>query len=184
MIYSCLLRATNLENRSYIHGTAIVRAVTRELLECYGSVKDFNIKLLKPLNNLPLLYVGEECKEGKPNAVGSFQTNGKTLPFYLLDSDQHCEAFIVDITHGGDIFLKWHYMLKTKAEDTFASSGWLEEGKQFWFTGMTVFDVNYLLQTQVQSIGYSEMRMLPKMKFERDMFLNGVHVGTRTAVYA
>lgn len=202
MIHTAILDLENLENRKYIHGTATVRGVTKELVEKFSNVTYFNIRLMKPLTNLPMLCAGEEYIDGKPNAKGTFVSNGKTIPFYLLDSDEPCTKFreaeepqfegeIVDghyqvkVLPTDDLLLMWHALLKQRAYELFQSLGLADDGRQMWFVGAEFKDISALLSIPAESIGYGlETEMLSTYCFKRDMYVNGKLVGNRTAVYA
>ena len=171
-MYNKLLKLQNLNQRKYVHGTLIVQGVMAELVSSYGIVKNFKIRLFKPLYMLPIIHVDATSSE-KPFISGSFEVDNTTIPFYLSESTEPCiqyqiidesslergvkeigDRYTVKLMPTDNIMVAWSAIERPCNFELFGRLGLRVPGKQMWFTRMELDNLDFL-EHDIKSVGSS-----------------------------
>ncbi len=199
------LELTNLNNRSYIHGTSIVKGVLAALTSNY-TVSNFEIRLRKKLIVQPVMAVTNmPVLSDDAIATGKFHFGSLIRYFNLyptpvtrvpvLTIDEHSlESRVksesgwweMPLLPGDDIHVCYNSVSRLSNQLLFSYIPGIEmvTSKQTWFVGCKFPSLDFLSST-IGTLGVSaQHQMLTPICMNRFLLFNGEVVGERTCIYA
>lgn len=210
-VQSLLLK--NLNNRPYLHGTAIVKGVLDALWsQVRSDICDFEIRLKKKLMSNATLFInragerhGYEPEKEDIVVSGTFSCEGIPYEFQLTPTLIPCtdilvvdekalaarmyetdSSWMMDVTLDDDIHICINEVSKTSNQLMFAVQPGIvmSPDKQTWFVGYKLPSLNFLSEPATQVGVSKEYRMLSPNRMMRWISVNRQIVGERICVYA